>query len=98
MPEYRIERHYVNGELAKSIIPKTDGWDMADIVAMSSLAGGLDMAFGIYPYQYKINGAIYLTVDYDKIYVDYDITPLEAIPQLEQELSRFYTIQKNGDA
>jgi hypothetical protein len=54
----------------------------------------MELAFGLAPYKYKINGTIHLNCVNSKLYIKYEIAPLEAIPHIEQEIAKMYTIEQ----
>jgi len=97
MVDFKAEYHFKDGKLARTVNPDTSGLTTNDIVPIISVIEGMEIAFGLARYKYKINGIIYLNMGNSKLFMKYHISPLEAIPHIEQEIAKMYTVQRTQD-
>ena len=97
MVDFKAEYHFKDGKLVQTINPGTSGLTPNDIVPIISVIAGMEIAFGLAPYKYKINGIIHLNMANSQLFIKYHISPLEAIPHIEQEIAKMYTVERTLD-
>ena len=94
MINFKATHYYKDGELIKKDYPSTEGLNAFDAVPMASTLAEIEIAISRPAHVHKINGYIIIEVLDSKLYVTYNITPPESVQPIEEEIAKFYTVQK----
>jgi len=94
MINFKATHYYQDGELIKKDYPSTEGLNAIEAVPMASMLVGIEIAIGRPAHVHKINGHIIIEVVDSRLYITYNITPPESVQPIEQEIAKFYTVQK----
>jgi len=89
MINFKATHYYQDGELIKKDYPSTEGLN-----AFEAMLVGIEIAIGRPAHVHKINGYIIIEVVDSRLYITYNITPPESVQPIEQEIAKFYTVQK----
>ena len=75
-------------------IEATEKFDFAfpEDVPNVSTVEGLKFALSPTIVQNKLSGKVSIAITDDKLYVTYDVQPIEFVSKLEQELAKMYTV------
>ncbi|TMI88242.1 MAG: hypothetical protein E6H08_18085 [Bacteroidetes bacterium] len=94
MINFKSTHYYKDGELIKKDYPSTEGLNAFEAVPMASMLAEIENAIGRPALVNKINGNIIIDVLDGKLYVTYNITPVKSVQPIEEEIAKFYTVQK----
>ncbi len=94
MINFKATHYYKDGELIKTDYPSTERLNAFDAVPMASMLARIEIAIGRPSHVHKINGDIVIEMVDSRLYVTYNITPPESVQPIEQEIAKFYTVQK----
>ena len=94
MINFKSTLYYKDGELIKKDYPCTEGLNAFEAVPMASTLAGIEIAIGRSAHVYKINGYIMIEMVDSRLYVTYNITRPDYVQAIEEEIAKFYTVQK----
>ena len=94
MINFQSTLYYKDGELIKKDYPSTEGLNAFEAVPMASMLAEIENAISRPAHVYKINGYIIIEMVDSRLYVTYNITRPDYVQPIEQEIAKFYTIQK----
>jgi hypothetical protein len=94
MINFKSTYYYKDGELIKKDYPSTEGLNAFEAVPMASMLAEIENAIGRPAHDYKINGDIIIDVLDGKLYITYNITPPQSVHPIEEEIAKFYTVQR----
>ena len=94
MINFKATHYYKDGELIKKDYPSTEGLNAIEAVPMASILAGIEFAIDKLAHVHKINGDIVIGTIDSRLYVTYNITPPGSVQPIEQEIAKFYTVQK----
>jgi hypothetical protein len=94
MINFKSTHYYKDGEIIKKDYPFTEGLNAFDTVPMASMLAEIENAIVRPAHVYKITGYIIIEMIDSRLYVTYNITPPESVQPIEEEIAKFYTVQK----
>ena len=91
MTDFKAAFSYKNGVLLNKTMPSFEGLSQQEYTPIIAIVGGIEFAMAHFPVKFKINGVIYFEAKDNELFIDYDITPDEAIQPIEQAIIGTYS-------